>query len=620
MNQPPHVQLTSLCALMSLVLVLCTVDANAQATTNPPPLIVEAESGILGNAFSILESDGVTYVAPQTAGAETAPGDTNHVVSFEVTFPTPGRYTLFARIRASGGNDSFFYAENFGEQTTDDADDWVLVDRVGRAGFTNPTDIVDGTGVARTGVWKWINLSANDYGETPERYTIFNRRLTQTFQLGAREAGFEIDKLAFAPEDLFYTVRNLDNVEPGSVTLHGDAPFAQGLPKFLGNVYSSSQIQDFTLYWNQVTPENAGKWGSVESTRDVMTWDALDAAYQLAKDNGFPFRFHVLVWGNQQPSWIETLPTDEQLAEIEEWFMLVAERYPDIDYLEVVNEPLHDPPNTSGNGGGNYIDALGGDGTSGWDWILTAFRMARQHFPTAKLMINDFNILSSTANATRYREIIELLQAENLIDAIGMQGHAFSTGGSAASMIAILDQLATTGLPIQITELDIDGPTAQQQQTDYQRIFPALWEHPSVTGITLWGWKPGMWRTDQGAFLIDTNGEPRPALFWLGDYFASRRVTTEQPEHWPTTATFSSIYPNPLTQSGTIVYTLEKATAVTVEVYDLMGRLVQTLQSGYQLPGEHTVSFSSADWSSGMYICRIRTGASLTTRSMVVIR
>jgi endo-1,4-beta-xylanase len=29
--------------------------------------------------------------------------------------------------------------------------------------------------------------------------------------------------------------------------------------------------------------------------------------------------------------------------------------------LEVVNEPLHDPPNRDDNGGGNYINALGGN-------------------------------------------------------------------------------------------------------------------------------------------------------------------------------------------------------------------------------------------------------------------
>jgi GH35 family endo-1,4-beta-xylanase len=76
-----------------------------------------------------------------------------------------------------------------------------------------------------------------------------------------------------------------------------------------------------------------------------MNWTALDATYNLAKANGFLFRLHVLVWGNQQPAWIESLPPAEQLVEIQEWFDALAARYPDLDYVEVVNEPLHDPPN-----------------------------------------------------------------------------------------------------------------------------------------------------------------------------------------------------------------------------------------------------------------------------------
>ena len=46
------------------------------------------------------------------------------------------------------------------------------------------------------------------------------------------------------------------------------------------------------------------------------------------KANGFPFKMHVLIWGNQQPAWIESLPPAEQLEEIDEWFAAVAARYP----------------------------------------------------------------------------------------------------------------------------------------------------------------------------------------------------------------------------------------------------------------------------------------------------
>lgn len=303
-------------------------------------------------------------------------------------------------------------------------------------------------------------------------------------------------------------------------TVAASSVLAAGQAKFLGSAHSAPQAEGFTAYWNKVTPENAGKWGEVEAERDVMQWDALDEAYALAKDNGLLFQMHVLVWGNQQPEWIKTLPAAEQRSEIEQWFAAVAERYPAIDIVEVVNEPLHDPPSQDDEGGGNYIEALGGSGASGWDWILESFRLARMHFPDSRLMLNDYSITNTPADAERYVDIVRLLQAEDLIDVIGVQGHAFSTTLETPMSVhrASLDLLASTGLPIHVTELDVDGPTDERQLADMQRIFPVFWEHPGVEGITLWGWRPGLWRQEQRAYLVDADGRERPALQWLRRY------------------------------------------------------------------------------------------------------
>jgi GH35 family endo-1,4-beta-xylanase len=331
---------------------------------------------------------------------------------------------------------------------------------------------------------------------------------------------------------------------PSSANAQTDPSLAaEGFPisgedKFLGSVNLFTDPM-FTQFFNQVTPENAGKWGSAAGlTRtDPMRWENLDAIYDFAQANAFPLNFHVLVWGNQQPAWMASLPPDEQLAEIEQWFAAVAERYPDTDWVQVVNEPLHDPPDcdhpmNQGNAcapSGDYLDALGGhngtDGT-GWDWVLNAFRLARESFGAdAKLMINDYSITSSTDATTQYLEIIELLQSEGLIDAIGVQGHAFSTDGDMAVHEANLDRLAATGLPIQVTELDIDGlgadglPGDEVQLADYRRVFPTFWEHPAVEGVTLWGWRePNHWRNDQNAPIVLSTGELKPAAHWLLAY------------------------------------------------------------------------------------------------------
>jgi len=506
------------------------------------PIITEAESGTRGAEWSVTSSTGVQYVTIQTdlttvTNGGQVPGKVERTVSFTVNFPAAGSYELYARVRVGANpanDDSFFYGNGFGTKNVNEANDWVIVNQLEAVGFALADDYVSGLGGAQSGVWKWLNLSENNRGEDPVTFIVPDGNLTQTFQIGAREDGLDIDKVAFAPAAIFYTVSNLDNGEAGVDELPDPneiPPIADGQDKFLGNIYSNSQLENFTSYWNQVAPENAGKWGSVEGTRDVMNWAALDNAYNLAKDNDFPFRMHVLVWGNQQPAWIESLSSAEQLEEIEEWFSLVAARYPDIDIIEVVNEPLHDPPNQSGNGGGNYINALGGSGAQGskqeWIWVLTAFRLAREHFPDTKLMINDYNIVNSSTNTIRYKTLIDTLLSENLLDAIGVQAHAFSLNTTESSVITSnLNTLASANLPLYVTEMDIDGPTDAVHLERYRRIFPLFWEHPAVAGITLWGYRPGMWRTDQMAYLINADGSERPSMVWLRGYVDGTFVDT----------------------------------------------------------------------------------------------
>lgn len=598
---------------LSLLMVgLLSMDVQAQGL----PVVLEVENGTVGTDFSTREEDGTTFVAITTNGTGGSPESITRTITLEVIFPAAQTYDLYARVRigAEGADDdSFFYANGFGEKTFTDAE-WIRVNNIFGSGHTAASAYVDGGGSAGQNVWKWINLSEYTGDETPLTFAVSEDALTRTFQIGAREDGLDIDKIAFARADYFYTVSNLDNVEPGSPTMDGGGepampPIAEGQEKFLGNVYSASQVVDFTSYWNQVTPENAGKWGSVESTRDNMNWAGLDAAYALAKDNGFPFKLHVLVWGNQQPAWIENLPANEQLEEIKEWFQALADRYPEMDFIEVVNEPLHDPPNMAGSGGGNYIQALGGTGDSGWEWILEAFRLARQYFPNAELMLNDYNIVNSASNVNDYLEIIRLLQAENLIDQIGVQAHAFSTRNASATQLKTnLDKLAETGLPLYVTELDIDGANDQTQLSEYQRVFPVFWEHPAVRGITLWGFRTGMWRTQQGAYLIDQDGSTeRPALVWLRGYVESTVVGARSPLGDPD---LISVYPNPVSGGKVMIEGVNGPTSV--QLFDLHGRMVQqtTLTvDGFTLQSKIPM---------GMYLLKIHSEQRVFTKKLMV--
>lgn len=339
-------------------------------------------------------------------------------------------------------------------------------------------------------------------------------------------------------------------------------PIAFDHPKFLGNIYSPQQLPGFENYWNQVTPENAGKWGSVEGTRDQMVWGGMDKAYALARDNGFLFKQHVMVWGSQQPGWMDNLTEEEQLEEIIEWYAAVAERYPDIDIVEVVNEPLHAQP--------NYRGALGGNGETGWDWVIKSFELAREYFPNAKLIMNDYGILGSTTNIRSYLKIVKLLTDRGLIDHLGVQGHAFTVNTLSADAIkGALDLLDDSGLPLYVTELDIDGPTDEVQLENYQRVFKALWSHDAVAGVTLWGYRPGLWRQEQKAYLINADGSERPAIMWMRQY-----VLKTNPNYAPLAVKEylnAKVYPNPIVDGS---FRLGMDHADLLRVLNLEGKVV----------------------------------------------
>ncbi|MDZ7723516.1 MAG: endo-1,4-beta-xylanase [candidate division KSB1 bacterium] len=595
------------------------------------PIILEAEDGVLGDEFAVEETaDGsaeyitITTDYNATTGAGDHPG-VNRTASYEVTFPDTGAFDLFARVYVGVNtydDDSFFHGMGFGDKDPDAAAEWVMVNGLATGGFSDPAAVVKGPGGVESEAWKWVNLSQNAYqSDTALVWVLDSDELTRIFEIGARENGLRIDKFAFGRSDLFFTVENLDHGEPGSEEtpeLPYTRSIAHGKEKFLGNIYASDQIEWFDIFWNQVTPENAGKWGSVERTRDQMNWTNLDEAYALAKDNDLPYRHHVLVWGNQQPNWIAALDPEDQLAEIQEWFTAVADRYPDADYVEVVNEPLHDPPDSAADGG--YMDALGGSGETGWDWIITAFEMAREQFPDANLMINDYGIIGSISAANRYLNIIELLQERNLIDGIGIQCHAFSTrGANVSTMRQVLKKLADTGLPIQVTELDIDGSTDQIQLDEYKRVFPVLWEHWAVEGITLWGWRTGLWRED--AVLMTERGE-RPALEWLRAYVdtASTGTHVAETEELPSEYKVYNNYPNPFNPSTQIMYDLPERSRVTLEVFDIKGRRIQTLVNEIKNAGSHRVTFNADRMPSGVYFYRLSADDFTRVKRMMLIK
>lgn len=78
--------------------------------------------------------------------------------------------------------------------------------------------------------------------------------------------------------------------------------------------------------------------------------------------------------------------------------------------------------------------------------------------------------------------------------------------------------------------------------------------------------------------------------------------------------------PNPATDRTQVRFTLDRSADVTVEVFDVLGRLVQTIDGGIQIAGTRAITVDTAGLSTGAYIYRVRLddGAAVTGRMMVV--
>lgn len=187
----------------------------ASSTNSSSPISLlkfEAESGVLGSDWAVSNSISPAYITITTDGAGGTPSNAARVATYTVTFPTPGTYQLYARVRVGSGaanDDSLFFGNGFGVKNPTNSADWILANNIANSrGFINPADVVTGGGTAGNGVWKWINLSLLAPGAM---FAVTTTNLTQTFQIGARENGLDMDAFAFGLSYYTYTVSDLDS-------------------------------------------------------------------------------------------------------------------------------------------------------------------------------------------------------------------------------------------------------------------------------------------------------------------------------------------------------------------------------------------------------------------------
>ena len=117
-------------------------------------------------------------------------------------------------------------------------------------------------------------------------------------------------------------------------------------------------------------------------------------------------------------------------------------------------------------------------------------------------------------------------------------------------------------------------------------------------------WGLGTERSDMGAY----GG---------GDGFVG---IDEPSEYLPAKVSLSQNYPNPFNMSTMIKYELPTHSRVTIDIYDVLGRKVSTLEDAVRPAGYHELIWNAEGLSSGVYFYKLQAGDYIKTRKMMLIK
>jgi endo-1,4-beta-xylanase len=259
-------------------------------------------------------------------------------------------------------------------------------------------------------------------------------------------------------------------------------------------------------HFNSITAENDMKWASLRPSEAAFDFTGADALISFARANHMRVRGHTLLWHKQNPQWLfkdvsgnDMSPTPENkallLQSLEQHIRVVVSHYKDDVYAwDAINEVI-DPKQADGFRRTPWFLI------TGTDYIDTAFRIAHEVAPRAKLFINEYDTTNPGKRAFLYNLVGDLKTRNVPVDGVGHQMHIDLEEPPAAAITGTINMFSALGVDNQITELDVSVypnesdncssiPDAVliQQGYRYRDIFQALRQlKGKISAVTFWG-------------------------------------------------------------------------------------------------------------------------------------
>jgi len=298
-----------------------------------------------------------------------------------------------------------------------------------------------------------------------------------------------------------------------------------------------------------VVAENEMKWQVINrGAPGDDDFAPADTIATFAAANKLVLRGHNLLWYHRTPEWFFDLPDKAaQRQAVVEHIQQLAGRYRGrIHSWDVVNEPI-EPKDGRPDGlrTAVFLETLGPE------YLDLAYRTARDADPNARLVVNEYDVeLDAPEQEARRIALLHLLEGMRRsgtpVDAVGIQAHLTAAGGppfSASLLRRFLADIASLGLTIQITELDVTDEKVPADVTvrdnlvadTYRRFLNAALDEPAVKMVVTWGLSDrhswivrretyqAKWRIDAAAsrpLPFDADLEAKPAFDAIAGAFA----------------------------------------------------------------------------------------------------